>query len=103
VRRAAVGLHGERQATDAQGVYRTLSLEAAEADHAYKVAYAKALLTSDGPMDLRKAAAVVATEAQLYVKQLAEARRDAQKELIMTIRLRMDGLRTVSANIRSQS
>lgn len=93
----------QRQAEEAQAEYRSLLLAVATADHAYKLGYSKALISAEGSMELRKAVATVATEELLYTKQLAEARRDAQRELIMALRLRMDGLRTVSANLRVQS
>ena len=93
----------ERQAAIAQAEYKDLCITAARADHAYKVAHAAALLDAEGPMELRKAAATLAASDELVAKEVAEATRDAQKELILAIRLRMDGLRTVSANIRTQT
>ena len=75
---------------------------AAEADVAYKVEHAKALLMAEGPQYVRDAEATVACEAELTEKRTTEALLLAAQEAGRNYRAQLDSLRSINANIRSQ-
>lgn len=74
---------------------------AAEADVAYKVAHAKALLLADGPQYVRDAEATVQTETQLIEKRATEALLLAAQEAGRNYRSQLDALRSINANHRA--
>lgn len=81
--------------------YAVMAREAGEAEVGYKVAYAKALLTASGTVAIREATATVATEVEALRRRIAEARVQAQRELLFTIRGAIDAVRTISASLRA--
>lgn len=79
-----------------------------EADYKYK--FARSLLdvaanTSDRRVTAgeREAVADVASSTEFKVWKIHDARRRASKEALLSIRARLDALRTLSANVRSQT
>lgn len=77
--------------------------ECAEAESAYRSAYAHALLDAEGAtVGEREAKATLATEEQYLDRKLAEAKVEAAKEAGRNYRAQLDALRAVNANLRSQ-
>lgn len=74
--------------------------EAAEADVAYKVAHAKALLLADGPQYMRDAEATAQTEVQYRERRGTEAMLLAAQEAGRNVRAQLDALRSINANHR---
>ena len=74
---------------------------AAEADVAYKVAHAKALLLAEGPQYVRDAEATVDCEAELTEKRSTEALLLAAQEAGRNYRAQLDSLRSINANHRA--
>ena len=74
---------------------------AAEADVAYKVAHAKALLLAEGPQYVRDAEATVKTERELTEKRSTEALLLAAQEAGRNYRAQLDSLRSINANHRA--
>lgn len=86
-------------ALDAMAV---LAEQVAEAERAWKVGRAKALLTSNaGSQDRREAAALVACEAQYASFLAAMAALEAAREAARWRRSRLDALRSISASVRA--
>lgn len=76
------------------------SERAARAEHAYKLAYAKAIFRATGRVADKEAEATINTEAQLLEHKLADAILKANQEKGRNIRAQLDALRSVNANIR---
>lgn len=86
---------------------------AAEAKHAYELAAAKVRLRAssqpgNGPggrttVDEREAMVIVECEEQLLEHLIADAKKAAAKKTLDVMSNRMDGLRTIAANIRGQT
>lgn len=74
--------------------------EAAEADVAYKVAHAKAMLTTDGTQYVREAQATVDTEDLYRQKRATEASLMAAQEAGRNVRAQLDSLRSINVNHR---
>lgn len=80
---------------------------AADAEADYKLAYARAVVTAaaHGSIKMtapeRQARAELAAAEQLRVWKIAEARRAATKEALLSLRARLDALRTLNASIRN--
>lgn len=88
--------------------YSVLADEAANAEADYKLGFARAvvgLADSQARMTApeRQARAEVAAGAELRLWKIAEARRQATKEALLTLRARLDALRSLAANIRNQT
>lgn len=75
--------------------------DAAEADVAYKVAHAKALLLAEGPQYVRDAEATVQTEAEYQRRRAAEAVLLSAQEAGRNVRAQLDALRSINANHRA--
>lgn len=73
---------------------------AAEADVAYKVAHAKALLAAEGAQYVRDAEATVRSERELTEKRATEALLLAAQEAGRNYRAQLDALRSINANLR---
>lgn len=73
---------------------------AAEADVAYKVAHAKALLLAEGPQYVRDAEATVQTSRELSEKRATEALLLSAQEAGRNYRAQLDSLRSINANHR---
>lgn len=74
---------------------------AAEADVAYKVAHAKALLQAEGAQYVRDAEATVQCERELGEKKSTEALLLAAQEAGRNYRAQLDALRSINANHRA--
>lgn len=74
---------------------------AAEADVAYKVAHAKALLLAEGPQYVRDAEATVQTSRELSEKRATEALLLSAQEAGRNYRAQLDSLRSINANHRA--
>lgn len=74
---------------------------AAEADVAFKVAHAKALLLAEGPQYVRDAEATVQTEREYREKRATEALLLAAQEAGRNYRTQLDSLRSINANHRA--
>ena len=75
--------------------------EAAEADVAYKVAHAKALLLAEGPQYVRDAEATAQTEQVYREKRGTEALLMSAQEAGRNVRAQLDALRSINANHRA--
>lgn len=82
---------------------------AADAEADYKLAYARAVvgLAAHGSMKMtaadRQARAELSAAEQLRVWKIADARRAATKEALLSLRARLDALRTLNASIRNNT
>lgn len=83
--------------------------EAAELDEGYviakqrfEVAYARAYLAAEGPVDSRKAQAVVACSDLSLAVELAGAKYRAVKERIRTLAVQIEVGRSLGSAVRSQ-
>ncbi len=85
------------------------TVEVAELDEAavvakqsHEVAYARAFLAADGPVDARKALATVSVFDDALAMELAAAKHRACRERIRTLGVQIEVGRTLSAATRSQ-
>lgn len=78
-----------------------LAEQAAHAEVAAKLGYARAYLAADGPVASREASATVASAEETLARRLAEGQQMAQRELLTTLRTQIDALRTIAANMRN--
>lgn len=69
----------------------------------FTMAQAKAFLTAEGPMDVRKYVAVEATHAERVAAELAEATVRGIRRQIDSVRVRIDVGRSVGAAMRSEA
>jgi hypothetical protein len=76
------------------------AVDAAEADRAYKCAFAKALLQSEGTVAERDAQASIATQDEYRAHRIADARFKAASEAGRNYRAQLDALRSVNVNLR---
>ena len=88
--------------------YEVLASEAAVAEADYKLRLSRAvvkLADSQARMTAqeRQARAEIAAGEELRIWKLAEAKRQATKEALLTLRARLDALRSLAANVRHQS
>lgn len=74
--------------------------DAGQAEHAYKVAYAKALLRADGAVAVREAQALLTAQDEHLARKIAEARLLAAQEAGRMIRASLDALRSINTNVR---
>lgn len=82
---------------------RTVEHEAVNTRETYVVAYAKALLKSDGSnSEIRKAAATEATHVERIAAELADAEVRLLKEEMWTIKTRIDVGRSAAAALRAE-
>lgn len=79
-----------------------LDREAVLAREDYVMAHAKAFLSAEGPMDLRKYQAIEATHAERLRAEGAEAAVRQRKEQIWAIKTRIEVGRTAGAVVRSE-
>lgn len=88
--------------------YAELSDAAAEAEADYKLKQARALVTmADTAVRMtaqeKQARAELTSAQELRLWKLSEARRQSCKEALLTLRARMDAMRSLSANLRHQT
>ena len=74
--------------------------EAARAEHAYKIGYARALLRSEGTVAIREAQSLLMVEQEHLERKIADAKLLAAQETARTIRAQLDALRSVNATVR---
>lgn len=95
------------------GDFEKRGVEAANAEHAYKVKKSKETLLAstragngrDGrtTVDEREAMVIVACDEELLAHLIAEALYATAKQTLNVQQSRMDSLRTLAANLRSQT
>lgn len=85
-------------------VARFLDVEraAAEAKRDAEVAYARAYLTCEGPVEERKQKAIEATADQRFVADLTDREVAACKEAIKALHARIEVGRTLASNVRAE-
>jgi hypothetical protein len=79
-----------------------LDEEAVRAKQAHEVASARAYLTAEGPVDARKATAVIQAADLSLASDLAAAKHRACRERINTLRSQLSIGQTLSAAVRTQ-
>jgi hypothetical protein len=92
-----------RELVELTDEYARLNHEARRATAAFKVAYARAFLESDGPVEVRKHLATVATSDDLFASELAEAAYDNCRTALRTLGQRMDAGRTLASTVRAEA
>jgi hypothetical protein len=80
-----------------------LATNAAETSVNFKVAKAEAFLEAEGTMDVRNARSITATKDDALLAEHSLAIYAAAKEGLNTLRVQIDALRTISANVRGQT
>lgn len=75
---------------------------AVRARAAHEVAYARAFLTCDGPMDIRKQTAIEDCADLKFAAELAEQKVRAAREAIRTLRDQLDVGRSIGAATRAE-
>jgi hypothetical protein len=89
--------------------YETLAAAAADSEADWKLGYARAIVqqASHGSMKLnaaeKQARAELYAADELRIWKINDARRAASKEALLSLRARLDALRTLSATLRSQT
>lgn len=87
---------------DATNAYQKSLKEEARTAAIYKRDYASAFMNANGAKYVKEATADLECDEQLTAKLVAEAECKAIKEHLWTIRARIDALRSLNSNIRSQ-
>lgn len=88
--------------------YADLAEASAVAEADYKVAYARAIVAMSAHQTTKLNAAEKQARAEVIASddfrlwKIAEARRNATKELLLSLRARLDALRSLAANVRYQ-
>lgn len=82
--------------------YANLSDEAAAARRDAEVAFARAFLTAEGAMDIRRQIAMERAADKRWAADVAERKVAACKEAIRALHLKIDVGRTASANVRAE-
>lgn len=93
---------------DSTEEYATLSDVAAEAEADFKLKMARAIIGMSASgikatAQEKQARADLQAAEELRAWKIAEARRQAAKEHLLSLRARLDALRSLSANIRAQT
>jgi len=88
--------------------YAQVSELAARCEADYKLKFARAVVTISAtqakmPVAEKEARAEVASAEELRIWKISEARRQATKESLLSIRARLDALRSLNASVRSQT
>ena len=88
--------------------YAQMSDLAAQSEADYKIRAAKALVfeSADHPkmtIGERQARVEISCAVELRAWKVAEARRQTSKEALLSLRARLDALRSLSANVRAQT
>lgn len=82
--------------------YAQLSDDAAAARRDAEVAFARAFLAADGPMDIRRQIAMEKAADKRFGADVADRKVAACKEAIKALHLKIDVGRTASANVRAE-
>lgn len=88
--------------------YASLSDLAARSEADYKLKFARAVLAVSAtqakmPVAEKEARAEVSSAEELRVWKINEARRQASKEALLSLRARLDALRSLLASVRAQT
>jgi hypothetical protein len=81
---------------------RHLAAEKSKAKRAAKVAYARAILTSDGPVEIRKAHAVLASADAQYAYDMADELVTACREALDAVHDDFEAVRSINADYRAE-
>jgi len=84
------------------GEIARLDEEAVRARSRFEVGFARSFLKSQGPVDVRKQQAVLATEAAKLDAEIADAKVRAAREAIRTLRDRLEVGRSLNAAVRAE-
>lgn len=85
------------------GEFARLLTDAAEKEHAYKVAWAKAMFGATGSASKdREAEAIMATEQQRHDAKVAAALADACREHIRLLRDQLVAVESIGASLRAE-
>lgn len=89
-------------------VYAEVSNLAASSEADYKLRFARAVVTLSSTQSRmtapeKQARAEIAAAEELRLWKIAEARRQATKETLLSLRARLDALRTLNASVRVQT
>jgi hypothetical protein len=82
--------------------YKRLGAAAADAKKSAEVAYARAYMQSEGPVEERKQAALTAASEERFKADLAEREVAGCKEALRAIHARIEVGRTLSATTRDE-
>ena len=82
--------------------FETLAQQFAEAEATHKAKWAKAYLSASGSIREREATADLSMAETLYAYKMAEGLMKAKRETLMSVRMSIDALRTLNANVRAQ-
>jgi len=72
-----------------------------DAESAHKVAYAQALLKSEGTVGEREARATIATDNLYLQRRIAEELYRVGREKVVSVRTAIEATRTLNSNLRS--
>lgn len=82
--------------------FQDVEKAAAEAKRDAEVAYARAYLTCEGPVEERKQKAIEATANERFVADIADREVAACKEAIRALHARIEVGRTLASNVRAE-
>ena len=68
----------------------------------HRVTYARALLESEGPMDVRKQQAVIASADALFAKEACEQEMEACKDHLWEFVRRAENVRAINSNLKEE-
>lgn len=98
--RIAEDLDALEAATEA---YKKLLIEEAKAEYEYKSYRHEVFLNTQGPVRVREAEAEYQAKDKLRAYLGRQAQAKGARELLTTIRTRLDALRSLNANVRPQA
>lgn len=90
-----------RALDDQTTTVEVLDRQAVETRHAYEIAFARAFLSSEGAMDIRKQKAVMATDTEKLGAEIAEQKLRACRARIATIKVQIDTGRSLGAALKA--
>jgi hypothetical protein len=82
--------------------FEALAQRYAETEASHKGQWAKHYLSSTGSIREREARADFALSDSLYAYKIAEGMVKAKREKLLSVRMSIDALRTLNANVRAQ-
>ena len=91
-----------REAEERRAELPKLYRAAAEADAAYRISYAKALLRAEGPVAIREAQATADTGDLLWERKVSQSIADAARDAAQLLKSQLLGVQSVGAMIRSE-
>jgi len=84
-------------------VFAALIKDQAEREAEYKSGWAKEYLGADGPVNQRQSWADYALSDLFFQMKIADALVKAKREKLLSLRTSIDSLRTLAANLRTQT